>query len=37
MPVEFAELITPEMYHYLMGLSGIASAFVVLLIWSQGL
>jgi hypothetical protein len=37
MPTEFLTLITSEQYNYLMGLSGIAAAFVVLVIWSRGL
>ena len=37
MPAEFVGLITPEQFHYLSGLAGIASAFVVLFIWGQGL
>lgn len=37
MPVEFVGLITVEHYGYLMGLAGIASAFVLLIIWAQGL
>lgn len=37
MPLELQGLITPENYNYLMGLAGITSAFVVLVIWSRGL
>lgn len=37
MPIELQPFLTVENYHYLMGLAGIAGAFVILLIWSQGL
>jgi hypothetical protein len=37
MPAELVGVLTPDNYNYLMGLSGIASAFVVLIIWSRGL
>lgn len=37
MPPELVGMITPEQFNYLMGLSGIASAFVILVIWSKGL
>lgn len=36
MPVEFIDLISQQDFSYLMGLAGIASAFVILTIWSQG-
>ncbi len=37
MPAAFVDLLTPEHYEYLMGLAGIASAFVILWIWGQSL
>ena len=37
MPAELVGVLAPEQYNYLMGLAGIASAFVVLVIWSRGL
>lgn len=37
MPVELVPFLTVENYNYLMGMTGIASAFAVLIIWSQGL
>jgi hypothetical protein len=37
MPVELVGLISADNFNYLMGLAGIASAFVVLVIWSRGL
>jgi hypothetical protein len=37
MPTEFVGLITAEHYNALMGLAGIVSGFVVVLIWSKGL
>jgi hypothetical protein len=37
MPVELVPYISAEQFHYLSGLAGIASAFVILVIWSQGL
>jgi len=37
MPIELQPYLTADNYNYLMGLCGIVSAFVILLIWSQGL
>ena len=37
MPADLVGLITPEQFNYLMGFAGIASAFVVLVIWSRGI
>lgn len=37
MPLELVGLISPEHYHTLMGLAGIASASIVLFIWGQAL
>jgi len=37
MPIEFQGILTVDNYNYLMGLSGLVSAFIVLQIWSKGL
>lgn len=37
MPIEFADLITVEQFHYLSGMAGICAAFVMFNIWGQGL
>lgn len=37
MPVEFTDILTVDNYNYLMGMSGLVSAYIVLQIWSKGL
>ena len=37
MPIELQPYLTADYYHALMGLCGIVTAFVIMLIWSQGL